>query len=752
MRISVYKNAKDHTPIGEMAFDEYIKAIRDGKWISNVIDWRAFLQSAQASDKQIYQATKAKLPTVSISGTFSYCDSTHLVSHSGIIAIDFDIKDNPQFEESGIPKDQLAADPYTLGFNTSASDNGGVAVYVKIDGDRHLDAYLALERYYLNTYELVADKSCKDVTRLRYVSYDADAYYNPKSAKFTKYLPKAEQEKRKKPANYYLQNDSDFDFVVSEIQKSGICLNPTHEETYRIGFAIARKYGEGGRVAFHTIMANKPSYQHSKYDKYYNAYLKTRNLGIGMGTFYQIVKDAGLPTKTPRTSTIEQVAKVHRAKMGKNGGAPNPTAAKQNILNHLKQMEEIEGADVEEMVDKVLTAKEVDIEASDEKGDVFQKLITYIKSLNLRFNEVTRCVEMDVDGITREINDSMENTIYINAKLALGTGVKQGDVESMINSDIPKPFHPFKDFFNKYSNYKPMGLVERFLDCFSYESSEHPDYKEKIENFIFKWLLSIIAQMHGIYSSMCLILVSPEMGINKTKFFRELLPVELKKYFGEDSWNKGKDSEVMMCRNLLLLNDELKFDPKELDTVKKLLSTDVFDIRRHYGKYYEKVPRYAVLCATSNRIEVMPDVKNRRFIPVNITKIDYEKMKDIDRTLLFMELYSYYLVAGDKWQLSREDIIDLARIAECNREISAEEETVLKFFRPATDQERREDIIVSWMTNTEILTVCANQTGLKYLSGKKMGIVLNNLGFIKINKKRSGNSMQCYATVKIGDF
>ena len=471
-----------------------------------------------------------------------------------------------------------------------------------------------------------------------------------------------------------------------------------------------------------------------------------------MGTFYQIVKDAGLPTKTPRTATIEQVAKVHRAKMGKNGGAPNPTAAKENILSHLKQMENIEGDEVEQMVDKVLAAKEVDIEATDEKGDVFAKLITYIQSLNLRFNEVTRCVEMDVDGIPREINDSMENTIYINAKISLGKGVNQGDVESMINSDIPKPYHPFKEFFNKYSNYKPLGLVEQLLECFSYEASEHPDYKDKIENFIFKWLLSIVAQMHGIYSSMCLILVSPEMGINKTKFFRELLPDELKKYFGEDSWNKGKDSEILMCRNLLLLNDELKFDPKELDTVKKLLSTDVFDIRKHYGKYYEKVPRYAVLCATSNRIEVMPDVKNRRFIPVNVTKIDYDKMKSIDRTLLFMELYSYYLVAGDKWQLSREDIADLARIAECNREVSAEEETVLKFFRPATEQERRADLQVCWMTNTEILTVCANQTGLKYLSGKKMGIILNNLGFMKMNKKRNGNSMQCYATVKIGDL
>ena len=86
--------------------------------------------------------------------------------------------------------DRLTAQKmHTFGAFKSASGLG-IAVLIKINPKKHLESFLSLERYYLEKFQIILDKSCKDVTRPRFVSYDPNAYINHKAATYSNFLKK----------------------------------------------------------------------------------------------------------------------------------------------------------------------------------------------------------------------------------------------------------------------------------------------------------------------------------------------------------------------------------------------------------------------------------------------------------------------------------------------------------------------------------------------------------------------------------
>jgi RecA-family ATPase len=103
-----------------------------------------------------------------------------LVSHSGLIQVDIDKIANVR-EIKRI----LTNDPFSFAVIESPSGNG-IKIIVKIPDDlnKHLETFYALEKYYLLNHKIKIDPSCKDVSRLMFVSHDSDLYLNPNSTPF----------------------------------------------------------------------------------------------------------------------------------------------------------------------------------------------------------------------------------------------------------------------------------------------------------------------------------------------------------------------------------------------------------------------------------------------------------------------------------------------------------------------------------------------------------------------------------------
>lgn len=118
---------------------------------------------------------KKELPYVTPSGTFRSRKDSDLLCYSSIICIDLD------HCNIGI-KDTLSGDVFLNPAMIFISPSGtGLKVFIAINDANvkdHLKHFLAISQYLHSTYELVADKACKDVARACFLCHDPDVYYS----------------------------------------------------------------------------------------------------------------------------------------------------------------------------------------------------------------------------------------------------------------------------------------------------------------------------------------------------------------------------------------------------------------------------------------------------------------------------------------------------------------------------------------------------------------------------------------------
>lgn len=152
-------------------------------------------------DKARRSELKRGLPCVTVSGEFAGGHKAeHLVRHSGLLCVDFDAADNPDMTgRAGEWRDRLARDEAAMLAFVSASGNG-VAAVCRIEPERHAEAFDALREHFRIRYGLTADRSCRDVSRLRFLSHDPGVAENPSPRVFRNYALAAQpQPERERP-------------------------------------------------------------------------------------------------------------------------------------------------------------------------------------------------------------------------------------------------------------------------------------------------------------------------------------------------------------------------------------------------------------------------------------------------------------------------------------------------------------------------------------------------------------------------
>jgi hypothetical protein len=112
------------------------------------------------------------LKVIFFSGTFSRRGTEGLIAHSGLICADLD----DLGDELSSLKQTILTDPHTLACFVSPSGNG-LKVVLRCDPKRyHKESFAAVERYFLEKFEVQIDTACSDVSRPCFVSHDPEAY------------------------------------------------------------------------------------------------------------------------------------------------------------------------------------------------------------------------------------------------------------------------------------------------------------------------------------------------------------------------------------------------------------------------------------------------------------------------------------------------------------------------------------------------------------------------------------------------
>ena len=706
-------------PFTNIDFDDYLNKIKDGEFQDEVLAYRTG------------KIEKLKLRGVTPSGVFSYRSTKNLTEHSGFIAIDIDTKDQIR-KDFDVLRKEIEKDPYSYAVHDSVSAGGGIVVYYKIVPEKHFDSFLAIEKYFFDNYKVIIDKSCKNVDRYRFVSYDPDCYINKKSKSWKTYLKKTQLE----PKTNYVFSNNDLDHVFEQISKKGYDLTNDYHDWYKIGGALQKHYGgQKGKDLFHLVSQNSPKYDSKSVDELYEILEKRSAEKIAnIGTFLWICKNAGIEIKTQRTEYIERIAKLRRKSVGTSGGAKDNAEAKKDALKTL-EIENISGLDVEEVINKVFELPETELKVK--SNDVLADLKAFLKTFDLKFNEITRIYELNGEPMI----DRDYNTLFIKAIEQVDEKVTKDRLFSLIDSDNTLGYSPFVDFINKYKHLQPSGNFEKLCSCIKYNQVTYANGTKQevdgyLEIFLKKWLLGIISSMHGTYSILILVLTGGQRA-GKTKFFRNILPDDLMSFYAESKLDEGKDSEILMTKKLIILDDEFggksKQDAKRL---KELSSKQWFNLRRPFGRTNEDLRRLACLCGTSNDEEIINDpTGNRRIIPINVLDIDHDKMEEINKVDLFIEIYHEWVKDKDSFMLSKEEIEILNNCTALNEQPSPEEEMILKYFTPADSLGGN----TIYLTNTEIKAYIEEKSPTIRLNSYKLGLTLKKLGFEKQSKRVNGS-------------
>ena len=292
--ISAFSNAFQQIPAGTITLETFLQGVQSGRWRQQVETVRALKDPDQIKE------AKKRVPAVAPSALFNGRRGiAYVQQHTGFINLDLDCKENPGIAEPAA-RARLYADQFVFAGHVSISGQG-LSLYVQIEPAQHKAAFLQLEAYFLAAWGVHIDPACKDVSRLRFVSYDPAMYVNTEARLFKirrKQFSPAQRPARRPVDRAAVQGSGQyFEAILSQILTAGHDLTAGYDEWLKIGFAIASEYGEVGREYFHEISQFYPGYKPTEADRQFTCCLQTGRAGVTISTFFYMAKQAGFTFK-----------------------------------------------------------------------------------------------------------------------------------------------------------------------------------------------------------------------------------------------------------------------------------------------------------------------------------------------------------------------------------------------------------------------------------------------------------------------
>lgn len=706
---SLPEKGKAHACSEVITLDDFISGVKYGKW-------KHFIEPIrQEPDKAKRDRLKRNIPSVTIGGVFKEREQDKLIEHSGFICVDID-----KFND----RSSLISDPYTYALFQSAS-GGGIAVIVRVNPDKHKESYRWLEHYYYSTFGISVDPAPKNVASLRYVSFDPEIFVNTRSLQ-----SRTKAEKPRKPQSLpVILPTNAVEEMISQVVQARIDLAPDYDSYLRLGFAIASGFGETGRTYFHQLCHISDKYHSAQADKQYDWCLAgSGKSGISVGTFYFMLKDAGI--KIPKVN--EKAVQV--AALAKKSGR-----TKEGVAATLVEVQNIDPKEAQNIAEQVFDRDDIDLsKVAKDPDQLIASLVEWIRQNHpVRVNSITRMIEEQGTEVKKE----RLNTIYLRARMCFNSKEITKDlVESIIFSDMIHEFNPVTEYIDRNRKRNSSGNIDALIRTINTDTPN-------ADLWIKKWLVSLIAAYEGAPVRIVLALVGGQ-NTGKTEFFRRLLPGSLQRYYAESKLDSGKDDEILMTQKLIVMDDEMggksKHDEKRF---KELTSKSIFSLRAPYGRYNEDFKRLAVLCGTSNDQSIINDpTGNTRILPVRVLGIDHEGYNAIDKDELFMELVRLH-ESGYDWQLSKEQIIDLGQVSGDYETIPFERELIQKFFKSGESGGGYSE----WLTSSEIKDYIETHTAQKIGNLRRFGIELVNVLGLSQIKSRDGINSRCYCVIRNKD-
>ena len=302
--------------------------------LSEVLKNHGFEDLVERFRKTKSKEDKLALPVFTCSGTFLTKTNDGLDEHNGVICIDIDKKDNLDVENFDEIRSLMKQIPYVAYCGHSCGGEGYFVLMPIEDPERHLQQYLSA----IDDFErcgITVDKSCKNISRTRFLSYDNEAYFNHEAVEYSRVKDDVVTSKAKKTFEYekarevilssrakeaatykkvegfdssrfkarilnisrieqieYDDTKNKVELIITLIERDGIDITADYEDWYRIGAALANQFGEDGGEYFHRVSRFHREYNKREADYKFNSCKKLKYISIG--SFFYIAEKYGV--------------------------------------------------------------------------------------------------------------------------------------------------------------------------------------------------------------------------------------------------------------------------------------------------------------------------------------------------------------------------------------------------------------------------------------------------------------------------
>uniref|UniRef100_F4C446 VirE protein n=1 Tax=Sphingobacterium sp. (strain 21) TaxID=743722 RepID=F4C446_SPHS2 len=295
-------------PSRELTMAKAIEIIKGDEFKERIIKLRT------TPNKDIAAVLKKNLDYFTFSGTFKKRAVSSLIKHSGLLCLDYDGLSNEDIEDL---REKLPQIPEVHAFFKSPSGNG-LKVIFKINVNNHEESFKQIPQYLTDNIDMPAiDASGSDVARACFVSWDTNAYFNPKSKTFkcvkTKAPKKAEaapdavanpvKATEDLPASERYERIKNLErvrYCVHQIEQRKIDITDNDYDDRRdVGFALST-LGEDARGLYHKAVQFNDAYDPKDADYKFSEALKNCNFKTP-AKFFKLCKNHGILISKPRT-------------------------------------------------------------------------------------------------------------------------------------------------------------------------------------------------------------------------------------------------------------------------------------------------------------------------------------------------------------------------------------------------------------------------------------------------------------------
>ena len=193
LEVSMFRNAFSALEPRPVKIVSLLSAIQGGRYKERIERLRGLKNNREA-----YDSAKHQLNAVTLSGTFSKRNESCLIRYSGLIQLDFDHVRDPEKL-----RDNLINDPHVCASFLSPGGEGVKAILrVQADPKKHKSFFKEAEKSFKKRFGLKIDPSCKDLSRLCFISDDPDLKTNPAAKILTTLEENADGAKKDPPPRY----------------------------------------------------------------------------------------------------------------------------------------------------------------------------------------------------------------------------------------------------------------------------------------------------------------------------------------------------------------------------------------------------------------------------------------------------------------------------------------------------------------------------------------------------------------------